>query len=94
MKETSYTTRTSSNVVSNLIISGFDTIPHDVVNEDDEMLNTCTLKQFWETETIGIKESTTDLQPTGASEFTKLEISQRSILRSWFTMEGWLCAGV
>ncbi len=73
MKETSYTTRTSSNVVSNLIISGFDTIPHDVMNEDDEMLN--TLKQFWETETIGIKESTTDLQPTSASEFTKPEIS-------------------
>ena len=72
-KETSYTTRTSSNVVSNLIISGFDTIPHDVLNEDDEMLN--TLKQFWETETIGIKESTTDLQPTIASEFTKPEIS-------------------
>ena len=73
MKETSYTTRTSSNVVSNLSISVFDTIPHDVVNEDDEMLN--TLKQFWEKETIGIKESTTDVQLTIASEFMKPKIS-------------------
>ena len=58
----SSTTRSSSKVVSNLVVSGFHTIPHDIVNEDDEMLN--TLKQFWETETIGIKESTIGVSST------------------------------
>ena len=51
---------TSSKVVSNLAVSGFNAVPHDIVPKNDEMLN-YTLKQFWETEAIGIKESTTDI---------------------------------
>ena len=42
--------------------------------ENDEMLN-YTLKQFWETEAIGIKESTTDINPSITPEFTKPTIS-------------------
>lgn len=38
------------------------------------MLN-YTLKQFWETEAIGIKESTTDINPSITPEFTKPKIS-------------------
>ena len=38
------------------------------------MLN-YTLKQFWETEAIGIKESTIDINPSITPEFTKPKIS-------------------
>ena len=65
---------TSSKVVSNLVVSGFNAVPHDIVPKNDEMLN-YTLKQFWETEAIGIKESTIDINPSITPEFTKPKIS-------------------
>ena len=65
---------TSSKVVSNLVVSGFNAVPHDIVPENDEMLN-YTLKRFWETEAIGIKESTTDINPSITPECTKPKIS-------------------
>jgi hypothetical protein len=64
---------TSSKVVSNLVVSSFNAVPHDIVPENDEMLNH-TLKQFWKTEAIGIKESTTDINPSITPEFTKPKI--------------------